>query len=93
MMRENMTALYIGSACGLVTTGVVWLWRGAFLTALTIGASILLALMAACLFGLTVPALLHALKLDPKVSAGPLTLALTDITTLLIYFFLGTVML
>jgi magnesium transporter len=53
---------------------------------LAIGASILLALCAACFFGLSVPALLHALKLDPKVAAGPLTLAFTDIFTLLFYF-------
>jgi magnesium transporter len=35
---------------------------------------------------LTVPAALHALKLDPKIAAGPLTLALSDIFTLLFYF-------
>jgi magnesium transporter len=33
-----------------------------------------------------VPALLHALRLDPKIAAGPITLALTDIFTLLFYF-------
>ncbi|MGI8966832.1 MAG: magnesium transporter, partial [Limisphaerales bacterium] len=43
----------------------------------------------ACIFGLSVPALLHALKLDPKISAGPITLALTDIFTLLFYFTLA----
>jgi len=36
--------------------------------------------------GLSVPALLHALKLDPKIAAGPLTLAVADIFTLLFYF-------
>jgi magnesium transporter len=37
-----------------------------------------------------VPTVLHALKLDPKVAAGPLTLALTDICTLLFYFGVAT---
>jgi hypothetical protein len=32
---------------------------------------------------LTAQALLHALKLDPKITAGPVTLAPTDIFTLL----------
>jgi hypothetical protein len=41
-----------------------------------------LTLCAACFFGLSVPAALHALKLDPKIAAGPVTLAFTDIFTL-----------
>ena len=90
---ESMTSLFIGSGCGLVTFAVVWLWQGAFLPALAIGSSVLFALIAACAFGLTVPTVLHALKLDPKVSAGPITLALTDITTLSIYFTLGALVL
>ena len=28
---------------------------------------------ATCLFGLSVPAALHALRLDPKIQAGPVT--------------------
>jgi magnesium transporter len=55
----------------------------------TIGGSITLALGAAGFIGLTVPWLLHTLKLDPKIAAGPLTLALTDLSTLLLYFTLA----
>jgi magnesium transporter len=58
-----------------------------------IGASILLALLMACFLGLSVPALLHGLKLDPKVAAGPLTLALTDLFTVLFYFGLASLFL
>jgi magnesium transporter len=87
--REAGTALLLGSACGLLVGLIVWGWRGAGVAAVSIGVSIVLTLCAACLFGLTVPALLHALKLDPKVAAGPVTLALTDLATLLCYFSLG----
>ena len=38
------------------------------------------------MLGLSVPALLHALRLDPKIAAGPVTLAVTDVMTLLFYF-------
>ena len=58
-----------------------------------IGSSILLAMMSACVVGLSIPAALHALKLDPKIAAGPITLALADIGTLLIYFSLATLVL
>ena len=44
----------------------------------------------ACTFGLSVPAMLHAFKLDPKIAAGPITLATADVSTLLIYLSLAT---
>ena len=84
--REAGTAALLGTACGLVVGLIVWLWQGAGLAAVAIGSSILLALCAACFFGLSVPALLHALKLDPRIAAGPVTLAFTDLFTLLFYF-------
>ena len=51
-----------------------------------IGGSIALSLVTACLFGLGVPSLLHWLKLDPKIAAGPVTLALADFFALVFYF-------
>ena len=87
--REAGTALLLGTGCGILVGFIVWLWRGAAMAGGAIGGSILLALCAACFFGLTVPAALHAMKLDPKIAAGPVTLAFTDIFTLLFYFSLA----
>jgi magnesium transporter len=87
--REAGTALLLGTGCGLLVGLIVWLWRDAAMAGCAIGGSILLTLCAACFFGLTVPSALHALKLDPKIAAGPVTLALTDIFTLLFYFSLA----
>jgi len=50
-----------------------------------------MVLFAARFFGLTVPAILHASKLDLMVSAGPVTLAVTDISTILFYFGLASI--
>jgi magnesium transporter len=36
---------------------------------------------------------LHALKLDPKIAAGPMTLALADVFTILSYFSLAAYLL
>jgi len=91
--REAGTALLLGVACGLVVAAVVWLWRGTPLAAVSIGTSIFLTLCAACFFGLSVPAALHALKLDPKIAAGPVTLAFTDIFTLFFYFSVAAMLL
>jgi len=84
--REAGTALLLGAACGTVVGIIVWLWRGTAMAGVSIGASLVLALCAACLFGLSIPAGLHALKLDPKIAAGPVTLAFTDVFTLVFYF-------
>ncbi len=89
--REVVTALLLGSACGTLVGLIIWLWFGAVVAALSIGSSIVLAISAACLFGLSIPALLHGLKLDPKIAAGPVTLAITDISTLLFYFSLAAI--
>lgn len=84
--REVVTALLIGLACGALVAFIVWFWRGDVLAAYVIGGSIALSLVTACLFGLGVPSLLHWLKLDPKIAAGPVTLALADFFALVFYF-------
>jgi magnesium transporter len=84
--RELVTALLLGLACGALVAGIVWIWRNDLRAASVIGGSIALSLLTACLFGLGVPSLLHWLKLDPKIAAGPVTLALADFFALLFYF-------
>jgi magnesium transporter len=91
--REVGTALLLGAACGVTVGAIVWLWRGTAVEAVAIGSSLVLTLAAASLFGLSVPTVLHALRLDPKIAAGPVTLALADVCTILIYFALATALL
>jgi len=84
--REVATALLLGVACGLIVCVIAWLWRNDLRPAFVIGGSIALSLVTACVLGLGVPSLLHRLKLDPKIAAGPVTLALADFVALVIYF-------
>jgi magnesium transporter len=86
LRREFATAALIGFACGAIVAVIVIVWRHNLPAAFAIGGSIALSLISACLFGLGVPSLLHRFKLDPKIAAGPITLALADIFALLIYF-------
>ena len=86
LRKEFAVALMLGSACGIIVGAVAWLWRDSLAAAVVIGGSIALAMLMACLIGLTVPTMLHRLKLDPQIAAGPVTLALADICTLLFYF-------
>jgi len=90
--KELATALLLGLCCGVVVTAIVWVWHGTGLAGAGIGLSIVCSLVTACLTGLSIPSLLHALQLDPKVAAGPITLAVTDILTLLFYFNIGALL-
>ncbi len=85
LWRELGTAFLLGAGCSVIVGLTVWLWRGAGLAALAIGGSILMVIVVSACWGLTIPALLHVLKLDPKIAAGPVTLAVADICTILIY--------
>ncbi len=86
LRREFATAILIGLACGTVVSAIVFLWRHDLRAATAIGGSIALSLVTASLFGLAVPSLLHRFNLDPKIAAGPVTLALADVCALIIYF-------
>ena len=84
--REVATALLLGVACGVVVSVIVLTWRGDLRAAFVIGGSITLSLVTACALGVGVPSFLHRFKLDPKIAAGPVTLALADLIALVIYF-------
>ena len=84
--RELVTALLLGAACGVVVGLIVWIWRNDGAAAFVIGGSIAVSLVTACGFGLGVASLLHRFELDPKIAAGPITLALADFFALVIYF-------
>ncbi|HZT23651.1 MAG TPA: magnesium transporter [Verrucomicrobiae bacterium] len=89
LRREAFTALLLGLACGLTVALVVMIWQRQSAAALVIGCSVTFCLLTACVTGLSVPTLLHAFRLDPKIAAGPVTLAVADIFTLFFYFNLG----
>jgi len=86
LRREFITAVLIGLACGTIVAAIVLFWRHDLRGAAAIGGSIAISLVTASLFGLGVPSLLHRFKLDPKIAAGPITLALADICALVLYF-------
>ena len=93
LWRELKTAVMLGAACGTMVAMTVLAWRGDGRAAVAIGVSIVMTQFVAAFWGTSVPAVLHALRLDPKVAAGPVALALTDLATILLYLGTGTVLL
>lgn len=91
LTREAIVSLLLGLACGAIVGGIVFAWRGERTAALVVGGGVALSLLCACVLGVAVPTLVHALRLDPKIAAGPVTLALADLCTLGFYFGLARV--
>lgn len=86
MRREFGVAALLGVGCGTLVGGISWAWKGNGNLAFALGGAIACSMVTAALLGLLLPTLLHAAKLDPKIAAGPIVLAVADVCALLIYF-------
>ncbi len=93
LKREAMATILLGGACGFLVGSIALVWRGMPVPALVIGLSVMLSVFVAGIIGMSVPTLLHAIHEDSKIAAGPITLALTDILTLVFYFNIAVLLL
>jgi magnesium transporter len=84
--REALIAIPLALGVGFTVAIVVFMLEQELWPAVVISGSIAIGVGAACFLGISIPTLLHAAKLDLTIAAGPITLALTDIAVLLIYF-------
>ena len=93
LRRESVTALLIGVACGLLVSAIVWLWRGDANGALSSEPLSSSRFSWPAYLDSAFRRFLHGLKLDPKIAAGPVTLAVTDFFALTFYFSLASIVL
>ena len=83
---EVVIGLLLGVASALMVAVVAAVWLGQMNVVLCTLGGIAGGVAGAAVIGMAIPNLLHRLKLDPQVAAGPIALAASDIVTLLIYF-------
>ena len=84
--RELLTGIFLGSASGLLVAVVALIWLRQARVSLCLAAGIAGGVTGAAVFGLAMPNLLRLLRYDPRVAAGPIALAASDLLTLLLYF-------
>jgi len=85
LWREVVTAGLLGIlAGGTVALMVELFWRDVW-TALSIGGSVIVSILVAALLGILVPVILRIVHWDPKIAAGPITLAAADLFTVTCY--------
>lgn len=94
LIREALSGIIIGLACGFLVFGVAWLWlpldASPALIGMIIGVSMALDLMFAAVLGTLVPFLLERFKVDPAVASGPFVTTALDVIGMVIYFMVAT---
>jgi magnesium transporter len=84
--RELIPAILLGVCCGAIIGMIAFVWKGQIAIALALGLAIASSIVIACLLGVIIPGLVRALHIDPKVSSGPVVLAVADVCTLVLLF-------
>jgi len=85
LRREGVTAALLGLLAGVaVAVMVAFCWHDA-VAAISIGGSVVLSVLISGLLGVLVPVLLRSVHWDPKIAAGPITLAAADLFTVTCY--------
>jgi magnesium transporter len=86
LRRELLTGLLLGVAGGGAVAMVALLWLRQVPVAICLLGGIVGGVLTAALLGLAMPVILRRLHREPRLAAGPIVLALTDVATLLVYF-------
>jgi magnesium transporter len=90
-LRRELTRVFLMAlACALIVGCIAIIWKNDLAAGIVLFSGILASLLLACFLGVSIPTILHKLKLDVHVASGPLTLALADICTIVSYFSLAT---
>ena len=93
LWREARTSVLLGLSTAGIVTLVVLVWRRDVMGALAIAGAISASILAAGFFGVLLPTIVRTFKADPRIAAGPLVLASTDLVTLVCYLWLGSAVL
>jgi magnesium transporter len=86
LRRELAAAVLLAVGCATLVFATAMAWKGQWTQAAAVGISVVLSILTACVLGAMVPSLIKAVKVDPKLAAGPIALACTDVCTMLYYF-------
>jgi magnesium transporter len=99
--RETPTGLVLGSVLALIGAARIVLWQAAwqpygehyFLVALTVGFSLIGVVLFGSLAGSMLPFVLRRVGLDPASASAPFVATMVDVTGLVIYFTIASVIL
>jgi magnesium transporter len=92
LWQQFKVGTILGSVCAVAVGVIAWLWNASPFHGLVVGSAMCLAILFASISGVLIPMLFERLGIDPAVSAGPLVATSNDITGILIYFGIATLL-
>lgn len=92
-LKEAVTSLIVGIACGIVLLGIILVWKQNIYVGLVAGGALAIALFIGTLAGSFMPLIMRKLGTDPAVASGPFISTICDIISMAVYFGLATALL
>lgn len=91
-LKEFGVALALGLALALAVAGL-GIWRGGLDVGITVALTMVIAVMAGSLIGMSLPFAFSRLKMDPATASTPLITCIADISGIVIYFGIASLIL
>lgn len=90
LIRELHVSIWLGAVSAIIIATFAGLWLGSGLIAFTVGLAIFVSTVVAVAIAITIPLVLFAAKKDPALGSGPFATSIQDISTILIYFLIAS---
>ncbi|MHB8182804.1 MAG: magnesium transporter, partial [Candidatus Desulforudaceae bacterium] len=93
MLREMRVGLIVGVVCGSVLALIAFVWQGSATLGVVVGLSLACSMILATALGSLCPLIINRIGIDPALASGPFITTLMDVTSMLIYFSVASVLL
>ena len=85
-IKEFLVGLLVGLFSGVIVSLASLFWHGNPRIGLLIGGAVFVSVAWTALLAVFIPGLMRRFKVNPEIASGPLVLALSDFSTLFVYF-------
>jgi magnesium transporter len=90
LFKELRVGIIMGVVCGGLVGIVGYFWHGSPMIGVVVAIAMATAITVACTMGAIAPAMFNRMKIDPAISSGPFVTTANDITGIIIYLGIAT---
>lgn len=93
LWKEFLVGCIMGAVCGVALGVVASVWLESWTLGVVAGVAMFFSLNTSAMMGVLLPAFFHRIGVDPAITAGPFITAIQDVTGIVIYLGLATLLL